>query len=90
VKYAAFFVAAEQQAHARALGLWSRAASTGPRATPRSASGGSSCSPSYQPCLPVVSDLDCADVIALGLAPVRVIGPDVYHLDGNHDGVACE
>jgi hypothetical protein len=84
-------VAAQQKAHAKGLGLWSTPAVPvpGPVSEPGSSSG-SSCSPSYQPCLPIVSDLDCADVIALGLAPVRVVGPDVYHLDGNHDGVGCE
>lgn len=49
-----------------------------------------SCHPSYTPCLPVVGDLDCADVRALGVAPVRVLGSDPYRLDGDDDGLGCE
>lgn len=48
------------------------------------------CHPSYVPCLPVVDDLDCPDVVDLGAAPVSVIGPDDYGLDSDHDGVGCE
>jgi hypothetical protein len=57
-------------------------------------SGGTSaepeCHPSYDPCLPVVEDLDCPDVVAMGAAPVIVGGPDDYDLDADHDGVGCE
>jgi endonuclease YncB( thermonuclease family) len=45
-------------------------------------SGG--CVPRYPP------DVDCADIRALGIAPVRVIGEDVHHLDGDGDGLGCE
>jgi hypothetical protein len=48
------------------------------------------CHSSYVPCLPVVDDLDCSDVIELGVAPVMVIGPDDYGLDNDHDGLGCE
>lgn len=48
------------------------------------------CHPSYTPCLPLVDDLDCPDVVALGLAPVTVVGEDVYGLDADGDGVGCE
>jgi micrococcal nuclease len=48
------------------------------------------CHPSYSPCLPIVSDLDCADVRRLGKAPVRVLGSDPYRLDGDRDGWGCE
>lgn len=58
-----------------------------PTAKPKPASR---CHPSYDPCLPIVDDLDCADVRAMGNDPVDVIGPDDYRLDGNHDGVGCE
>jgi Excalibur calcium-binding domain len=34
--------------------------------------------------------VDCADIRALGIAPVRVIGEDVHHLDGDGDGLGCE
>jgi endonuclease YncB( thermonuclease family) len=52
--------------------------------------GGGSCAPGYSPCLPVVGDLDCADVRALGKAPVSVTGSDPYRLDGGGDGIGCE
>ena len=48
------------------------------------------CHPSYDPCLPIVDDLNCPDVVALGAAPVTVIGPDDYGLDSDHDGIGCE
>lgn len=48
------------------------------------------CHPSYTPCLPIVADLNCPAIRAMGKAPVRVIGPDAYHLDGDHDGIGCE
>ncbi len=48
------------------------------------------CHPSYDPCLPIVDDLNCPDVVALGAAPVTVIGPDDYGLDRDHDGIGCE
>jgi endonuclease YncB( thermonuclease family) len=50
----------------------------------------SNCHASYSPCLPIVGDLDCADVRALGVAPVRVLGSDPYRLDGDNDGWGCE
>jgi micrococcal nuclease len=58
-----------------------------PTAKPKPASR---CHPSYVPCLPIVGDLDCPDIRAMGLDPVTVIGPDVYRLDGDHDGLGCE
>jgi micrococcal nuclease len=61
-----------------------------PRPTPRPTKKPSSCHPSYTPCLPIVGDLNCPDVRALGKAPVRVIGPDDYKLDRDGDGLGCE
>jgi len=52
--------------------------------------GPDACHPSYAPCLPIVDDLDCSDVIALGVAPVTVLGSDDYGLDSDHDGLGCE
>ena len=51
---------------------------------------GSNCHPSYSPCLPIVGDLDCDDIRAMGVAPVRVLGSDPYRLDGDNDGLGCE
>jgi micrococcal nuclease len=48
------------------------------------------CHASYSPCLPIVGDLDCADIRAMGVAPVRVLGSDPYRLDGDDDGWGCE
>jgi hypothetical protein len=47
------------------------------------------CAPGYVPCLPVVSDLNCAD-IPPSKRPVRVTGADQYELDRDGDGIACE
>ena len=50
------------------------------------------CDPNYEPCIPVAPDVDCADDSGNGPAyvqgPVRVIGTDIYGLDGV--GVGCE
>lgn len=59
---------------------------------PKAPSGGGECDPNHSGgCVPLVSyDLDCADIRALGIAPVRVIGTDVHRLDGDDDGWGCE
>jgi hypothetical protein len=49
-----------------------------------------SCHPSYDPCLPLVDDLDCPDLVQMGKAPVVVLGDDEYGLDADHDGLGCE
>ena len=52
------------------------------------------CHPSYSPCVPIASDVDCAGGSGDGpvyvRGPVKVIGPDVYRLDADHDGLGCE
>jgi len=53
------------------------------------------CHPSYEgACVPVASDVDCAGGSGNGpeyvRGPVYVVGPDVYGLDRDGDGVACE
>jgi hypothetical protein len=55
----------------------------------------SGCHPSYSGCVPVgVSDVDCAGGSGNGPAyvdgPITVVGPDVYDLDRDGDGMACE
>ena len=53
-------------------------------------SGGGTCTTGYTPCLPPPPpDLDCADVKAMGKAPVKVWGSDPHHLDGDNDGWGC-
>ena len=47
----------------------------------------SNCHPSYVGrCLPIGPDIDCDQVGGT----VRVVGPDVYRLDGDGDGEGCE
>jgi resuscitation-promoting factor RpfB len=53
------------------------------------------CHPSYSgACVPFASDVDCEGGGGNGPAyvrgPVQVVGPDVYDLDRDGDGVACE
>jgi hypothetical protein len=50
------------------------------------------CDPNYAGgCVPPPPpDLDCADIRALGIATVRVIGSDPHRLDGDNDGLGCE
>jgi hypothetical protein len=51
------------------------------------------CHPSYDPCVPIASDVDCEGGSGNGPAytgTVRVIGPDEYDLDRDGDGVACD
>jgi micrococcal nuclease len=90
VRYVDALLVAQRHARAAGLGLWSGPAAS-PVGSPLSLlGGGSQCHPSYSPCLPVVADLDCSDVRAMGAAPVRVVGPDVYRLDADGDGIGCE
>ena len=83
---------AEAAARSGTAGQWQACAVTPPPpvATPSPPPPASNCHPSYSPCLPIVGDLDCADVRALGVAPVRVLGSDPYRLDGDNDGYGCE
>lgn len=68
-----------------------------PASTPKlpaagAGAAGGACDPNYaQGCVPRVSyDLDCADLRARGIAPVRVVGADVHRFDGDGDGWGCE
>jgi hypothetical protein len=53
------------------------------------------CDPNYAGgCVPIASDVDCAGGSGNGPAyfdgPADVVGDDVYGLDSDHDGIACE
>lgn len=53
------------------------------------------CDPNYGgACVPIASDVDCAGGNGNGPAyvtgPAYVIGTDIYKLDRDGDGVACE
>jgi len=101
-RYAAALMAAARSAKAAKLGLWGACPSTvldpthavetssGRRAAaPRS---NAKCDPNYAGgCVPPYPpDVDCADIRALGIAPVRVVGSDPHRLDGDGDGLGCE
>jgi hypothetical protein len=53
------------------------------------------CDPNYSgACVPIASDVDCAGGSGNGPAyvqgPVRVVGVDIYKLDRDGDGIACD
>lgn len=54
----------------------------------------SKCDPNYSGCVPVASDVDCAGGGGNGPAyvrgPIRVTGSDIYDLDRDGDGTACD
>ena len=62
-----------------------------PKPAPRQASG---CDSNYSGCVPIASDVDCASGSGNGPAyvrgPVTVLGSDIYDLDRDGDGLACE
>lgn len=64
-----------------------------PPPPPPAPAGG--CDPNYSgPCVPISPDVDCAGGSGDGPAyvdgPVQVIGADVYDLDRDGDGIACD
>jgi hypothetical protein len=65
-----------------------------PKSAPVTAPPASNCDPNYTGCVPIASDVDCAGGSGNGPAyvrgPVRVIGSDIYGLDRDGDGVACQ
>ena len=99
-KYDDLLIEAEEDARLDGLGVWAPPADPAPapsaapaaKATILTLVGGdsASCHPSYTPCLPIVDDLNCPAVKAMGKAPVRLKGPDDYALDRDHDGLGCE
>lgn len=53
----------------------------------------SRCDQNYSGCVPVASDVDCVGGSGNGPAytgQVSVIGSDIYDLDRDNDGIACE
>jgi hypothetical protein len=54
---------------------------------------GPGCHPSYEPCVPIASDVDCLGGNGNGpeyTGTVRVVGPDEYDLDRDNDGIGCD
>ncbi len=102
-RYATSLMAAATSARSVGRGLWRACASTGLDPNQAIATGISGpptktppptgkCDPNYAGgCVPPAPpDLDCADIRALGIAPVRSIGSDPHRLDGDGDGFGCE
>jgi endonuclease YncB( thermonuclease family) len=101
-RYAVILFRAAQRARVSKLGLWNacpstvldpvRAISTGRSGAPtRTPPPTGKCDPNYAGCVPPYPpDLECADIRALGIAPVRVVGSDPHRLDGDDDGIGCE
>ncbi len=100
-KYDDLLIEAEEDARLDGLGVWAPPPDAPPAPTAAPAAqatiqtlvgGGSAskCHPSYTPCLPILDDMNCPEVKALGKAPVRLKGPDDYALDRDHDGLGCE
>lgn len=57
--------------------------------------GGGGCDPNYSgECVPIASDVDCAGGSGNGpeyvRGPVEVVGDDIYDLDRDGDGTACD
>ena len=102
-KYALRLLADAQRAIRAKRGLWGAcpgtvldplsAIDTGVSGPPtRVAPPNGKCDPNYTgACVPPYPpDLDCADLRAVGLAPVWSVGSDPHRLDGDHDGIGCE
>jgi len=99
-RYADRLLAAARKAKAQKRGAWgacrarldpSGAFETRAKTSPATTgSQGTSCMAGYSPCLPITGDLSCAEVEAMGKAPVRVTGDDPYRLDEEGDGYGCE
>jgi len=56
---------------------------------------GGGCDPNYaDACVPIASDVDCAggsgDGPSYVQGPVRIVGSDIYDLDRDGDGIACD
>ncbi|HLS77698.1 MAG TPA: hypothetical protein VK083_12995 [Nocardia sp.] len=82
--------------HLFSLGVSALAAAAFVLAAPASPSASAEpaeCHPSYIPCLPITSDVDCVGGSGNGpvyTGRVTVIGPDEYGLDRDGDGIGCD
>ena len=87
--------AAERRAIRRTLGSCQSTRITKPvrakikhRDSSASAGGGHGCSPHYSgACIPVRADVDCSQIADRDF---RVVDEDVYGLDGDGNGIACQ
>ncbi|MEO7007127.1 MAG: HNH endonuclease family protein [Terrimesophilobacter sp.] len=101
--YGLWVTPAEHDAMARVLGTCTTAAATSPVApavapvavAPAPAPASAGCDSNYSgACVPIASDVDCAGGNGNGPAyftgTAMVVGSDIYRLDGDGDGIACE
>jgi micrococcal nuclease len=102
-RYSGWLMQAARSAKSTKRGLWRacpstvldpfRAVSTGQSGPPSwTPPPSGKCDPNYAGgCVPPYPpDLDCADIHAMGIAYVRVVGSDPHRLDGDGDGLGCE
>lgn len=66
-----------------------------PLTRPATAVAAAGCDPNYAgACVPIARDVDCAgkggDGPVFVQGPFEVIGDDIYNLDADDDGIACE
>jgi hypothetical protein len=65
-----------------------------PKPVAKPAPSGGDCDPNYSGCVPIAGDVDCeggsGDGPAYARGPVDVTGTDIYDLDSDNDGTACE
>jgi hypothetical protein len=65
-----------------------------PPPAPPGAPASNGCDPNYSGCVPIASDVDCAGGSGNGpeylSGTVTVVGTDIYDLDRDGDGTACE
>jgi hypothetical protein len=91
---AARIARAERRAAKQAAAEERRAAREAAEAEANAApEAGSGCDPNYSGCVPIASDVDCEGGSGDGPAytgEVTVIGSDIYGLDSNSNGTACE
>jgi micrococcal nuclease len=90
-RYAGRLLEAERAAKSARRGVWGASCGSPSEPVPLVPPTGS-CDPNYAgACVPVYPpDVDCPELRAQGLAPVRVVGSDPHRLDGDGDGLGCE
>jgi len=97
-QYAAALIKAVNSAQSKSIGLWKECPGTRldlfsvVTRVPRSAiASNAECDPNYSGCVPLTgNDLDCTDLKALGLAPVKIVGTDIHRFDRDKDGYGCD
>lgn len=97
-EYANALIRGVKSAQKNALGLWKECPDTklnvySAVTTVREIAGSlqNGCDPNYSECVPLTNgDLDCPEIRAIGIAPVKIKGVDTHRLDNDNDGYGCE